>query len=131
MTGFLKNGLFALALGTASLVIGAPSYAHGSTKPKHGGIVQIVGETSFELAAKPTGVELYLLDDGDEIASAGVNARLSIVNAKGTKSDVALKPAGTNKLEAKGVKIAKGSKVTVLVTEKASQAQSRANFTIN
>lgn len=128
-SNFPKNGLLALAL--AAMTISTAGYAHGSTKPKHGGIVQIVGETSLELAAQPTGVELYLLDEGDEIASAGVDAKLTILDGKGTKSEVALKPAGGNKLEAKGVKIAKGSKVTVLVTEKATQAQSRANFTIN
>lgn len=131
MNSIRTKALLALTLGAAAIAFTPAAYAHGSTKPKHGGIVQIVGETSFELASKPTGVEVYLLDEGDEIASSGVDARLAIVAADGATSNVALEPAGGNKLVAPGVKIAKGSKVTVLLTDKATQAKTNAKFTIN
>ena len=125
------NKLAACTLGIAVIALTPAAQAHGSTKPKHGGIVQIVGETSFELATKPAGAEVYLLDEGDEIASSGVEGRLNIVAPDGATSSVALAPAGGNKLVAPGVKIAKGSKVTVLLTDKTTQARTNAKFTIN
>jgi hypothetical protein len=63
--------------------------AHGGTQPEHGGVVQLVGDMSFELVARPEGVELYVEDDGDEVNSADLAAKLTIVSA-GAKSHVML-----------------------------------------
>ena len=103
--------------------------AHGGTQPEHGGVVQLVGDMTFELVARPEGVELYVEDDGDEVTSADLAAKLTVVSA-GAKSDVTLTPAAGNKFEAKGVKIAPGAKVTVLLTLKDKQSKIAANFTI-
>jgi hypothetical protein len=84
---------------------------------------------SFELVARPEGVELYVEDDGDEVNSADLAAKLTIVSA-GAKSDVMLSPAAGNKFEAKGVNIAPGTKVTVLLTLKDKQSKIAANFAI-
>lgn len=103
--------------------------AHGGTQPEHGGVVQLVGDMTFELVARPEGVELYVEDDGDEVTSADLAARLTVVSA-GARSDVTLTPAAGNKFEAKGIKIAPGAKVTVLLTLKDKQSKIAANFTI-
>jgi hypothetical protein len=118
---------FALALLAAAPFNGAR--AHGGTQPEHGGVVQLVGDMTFELVARPEGVELFVEDDGEEINSAEFAAKLTIVNA-GAKSEVVLAPATGNKFEAKGVKIAPGSKVTALLTLKDKQSKIAANFVI-
>ena len=56
MTQFLKLSLAAL-IATAA----APAFAHGGDHPMHGGQVVQVGETAFELVAKPAGVEISLV----------------------------------------------------------------------
>ena len=103
--------------------------AHGGTQPEHGGVVQLVGDMTFELVARADGVELFVEDDGEEITSADFAAKLTIVNA-GAKSDVTLTPAAGNKFEVKGVKIPSGAKVTALLTLKDKQSKIAANFTI-
>ena len=103
--------------------------AHGGTQPEHGGIVQLVGDMSFELVPAADRVELWVEDDGEEVNSAELAAKLTVVDG-GAKSEVALKPAGGNKFEAKGVKIAKGAKVTALLTLKDKQSKIAANFTV-
>ena len=118
---------FALALLAAAPFNEA--LAHGGTQPEHGGVVQLVGDMTFELVARPDGVELFVEDDGEEINSAEFAAKLTIVNA-GAKSEVVLAPATGNKFEAKAVKIAPGSKVTALLTLKDKQSKIAANFTI-
>ena len=117
-----------LVLGVASLTFNA-AQAHGGTQPEHGGVVQLVGDMTFELVARADGVELFVEDDGEEITSADFAAKLTIVNA-GAKSDVPLTPAAGNKFEAKGVKIPSGAKVTALLTLKDKQSKIAANFTI-
>ena len=128
----MKNNLPSFV---AMLVLGVPSLtlnvaqAHGGTQPEHGGVVQLVGDLSFELVARADGVELYVEDDGDEVTSADLSARLTIVDA-GAKSEVTLTPGAGNKFEAKGVKIGRGAKVAVLLTLKDKQSKIAANFTI-
>ena len=126
----MKMALFSFVV---LVLLGAAPFhtaqAHGGTQPEHGGVVQLVGDMTFELVARPDGVELYVEDDGEEVNSADLAAKLTIVNA-GAKSEVVLAPAAGNKFEAKGVKIASGAKVTALLTLKDKQSKIAANFTI-
>ena len=119
-----------LALAAATLFFNASAGAHGSTKPEHGGMVQMSGETLFELAVKGDTVALYVKEDDEELASAGMTARLTIT-FKGAKSEVTLQPAAGNKFEGKGVKIASGAKVGVMLTNTATQTKTSANFPID
>jgi hypothetical protein len=120
--------LFSLLMLVATCLVGGTALAHGNTKPLHGGIMQMVGETSFELVAKPEGAELYVVDDGEDIASAQMTAKLTI-DIGGTKSEVAMQPAGGNKFEAKGAKIPSGAKVAVLLVGP-NEVKTTARFTI-
>ena len=124
----MKRFFTLLLLGAASLTFNTMVLAHGSTKPQHGGIVQMVGETVFELVVLADKTELYLVDDGEELASADMTGKLTITS-DGVKSEAILQPAGGNKLEAKGVKIPSSAKVAVLLIRK-DQSKIGANFTI-
>jgi hypothetical protein len=126
--GVMRKFLVLLLAALAPLALSS-AYAHGSTKPKHGGVVQLVGETSVELVTSDAGAEVYVIYDGEDVASEGMSGKLSVDNA-GAKSEAALEPAGGNKLEAKGVKIASGSKVAVTLTDKQTAAKTTARFTI-
>ena len=105
----MKKIVTMIALCATSLV-----FAHGTPTANHGGIVQAVGETWLELVVRGDGLDLYVEDDGDEMPSAGLAGTLTVVDGAG-KKEFALKPAGGNKLEAKG-KAPKGAKVLVLLT---------------
>jgi hypothetical protein len=116
--------------GLAALAFAATADAHGSMKPQHGGVVQMTGETMVELVNAPTGVAVYVRDDEEDVDSAGMTAKLTVSTA-GKTSNVALAPAGGNKFEAKGVKIPAGSKVGVMLVNKATHARSSVTFTVN
>lgn len=116
--------------GLAALAFAATAYAHGSMKPQHGGVVQMTGETMVELVNAPTGVAIYVREDEEDVSSAGMTAKLTVTTA-GKTSNVALAAAGANKFEAKGVKIRAGSKVGVMLVNKATQARSSVTFTVN
>ncbi|HSI59212.1 MAG TPA: hypothetical protein VLA16_16745 [Ideonella sp.] len=119
-----------LTLAAATLFFNASALAHGSTKPEHGGVVQMSGETLFELAVKPDSVALYVKEDDEELASSGMSAKLTITY-KGAKSEVTLQPAAGNKFEGKGVKIASGAKVGVMLTNTTTQTRTSASFSID
>jgi hypothetical protein len=103
--------------------------AHGNTKPLHGGIVQMVGEMSFELVARPEGVEVYLVDDGEPVGTGGLDAKITIAR-DGATTEAALVGGGGNRLVGAGVQVPPGSRVTVIVTMKANAARWAAKFTI-
>jgi hypothetical protein len=115
-------------LGLLLLLAGGVAFGHGNTKPLHGGIVQMVGETSFELVAKPEGAELFVVEDGEDIDSATMKASMTI-DAGGAKSEAVLLAAGGNKFESKGTKIPSGAKVVVMLVG-ADQSKTTARFTI-
>jgi hypothetical protein len=116
-----------LVLVAASFACNA-ALAHGNTKPLHGGVLELVGETSFELVTRPDGTELYVVDDGEDVSSASMTAKL-MIDTGGAKSEAVMTPAGGNKFEAKGVKIPSGAKVAVLLTG-SDQSKTTARFTI-
>ncbi|WP_332765915.1 hypothetical protein [Phenylobacterium sp.] len=123
--------LSAAFVGLAALCFAASADAHGSMKPQHGGVVQMTGETRFELVNAPAGVALYVKEDEEDVESAGLTVRLTITTKAGKTSNVQMAPAGGNKLEAKGLKLAPGSKVGVMLVNKATQARASTTFTIN
>lgn len=110
---YIRSGIAALAL------IAAPAMlqAHGSMKPQHGGMVQMTGETVFELVAGPKGVDVYLSEEDEPLAALGYTAKL-IQTAAGTKTEAVLTPAGGNRLSAPGFKAAKDAKLVVALIDK-------------
>lgn len=115
MNRILPGVLLALSLASG------PAFAHGDEKPRHGGLVQMAGETKMELVGKGDAVELYLDDHGQTIPTANVTGKLTVLSGT-NKAEAKLEPAAGDKLVAKGVKLAKGDKViaVVLLADKSS-----------
>lgn len=109
--------------------LAAPAMGHGFTKPQHGGVVQMNGETMFELVAQPAGVSLYVIDEDDPVNASGMTAKLS-VTAKGKRTETAMTPMKGNQFFAKGLKLPKGANVGVQVIDRASGARYGTTFVI-
>lgn len=109
----LRTGLAAFALIAAPVAV----EAHGSMKPKHGGLVQMSGETMIELATTSKGVDIYLSEEDKPTPTAGFTAKLAQTVA-GKRAETILKPAGGNKLSASGFKPARGAKLVVTIVDK-------------
>ena len=89
--------------------------AHSGGPAKHGGTVSEASDLAFELVAAPEGATLYIEDHGKPLSTAGMSGKLTVLTG-GEKSEAELRPAGDNRLEAKGVRIAKGSKSVASLT---------------
>lgn len=109
----LRNAIAAVGL-AGSLIISPAGFPHDDPKARHGGIVQIVNDVAFELVIREAGVELYVADHGKPIATAGMTGKLTVMMGA-QRSDADLVAAG-EKLEAKGVRLAKGAKVVAALT---------------
>ncbi len=103
--------------------------AHGATHAQHGGVVQMNGETLFELVRAPAGVSLYVTDEDEPVAASSMTARLS-VTVGGQRRDVAMVPGNGNQFFARGLTLLKGASVGVLVINRVTQARYGTTFTI-
>ena len=106
--------LISAALLGAAALMAQPVFAHGGATPKHGGVVQTASDLSFELVPTPDGAALFLEDHGKPLAPAGFSGKLTVLN--GSEKSEAPLTAAADKLEAKGVKLGKGSKAVAVVT---------------
>jgi len=123
----MKALLVTLFTATAALTL-SDAYGHGSTKPEHGGIVKVVGETVFELVPLDKGADVYLKEEDEKLDTAEMSGKLT-VTVNDAKSEAALVPAGDNKLTAKDASLPSGAKVTVFVVRK-DQTKIAATFQI-
>jgi hypothetical protein len=89
--------------------------AHGPAAAKHGGVVQSASDLGFELVGQADGAVLYIDDHGKPFATQGASGKLTVLNGA-DKSEVDLVPTGDNALQAKGAKLAAGSKAVAAVT---------------
>jgi len=129
MTRSLLKAIFVSgALIIAPFVASGEALAHGSMKPQHGGQVALAGEVVVELVRAPRSVSVYLTDEDEPLAASDYTGKLIVSSAAG-KRDVALKVAAGNRLDASGLKVAKGAKITVSLITKSNQARSMASFT--
>lgn len=111
----MTKKLAAVALLGAAALSFQTAQAHGDAAARHGGMVQTAADLSFELVGGPDGATLYIEDHGKPLASAGMGGKLTVLNGS-EKSEAELKPAGDNRLEARGVRLAKGAKAVAAVT---------------
>lgn len=123
----MKKLFTIVLLGAAALSFNAV-HAHGGAKPKHGGVVQTASDLSFELVGQAEGATIHVEDHGKPLATAGMSGRLTVLNGA-EKSEAELRPAGDNRLEAQGVKLAKGSKAVAALTT-AQQKTITVRFTV-
>lgn len=115
----MKNLLTMIALGLCALSF-SPAQDHGGGAAKHGGVVATASDLSFELVGSPDGALIYIEDHGKPMAPAGLKGKLTVLNGA-EKSEADLVAAG-DKLEAKGIKLAKGAKVVAALVTPAAKA---------
>jgi hypothetical protein len=106
LMGAAVLALSALAMNTA--------FAHGAAGPRHGGVVQVANDVSFELVTEADGATIYLVDHDAPMPSAGITGKLTVLNGA-EKTEAEVKAAGDNKLRATGVKLASGAKVVAVL----------------
>lgn len=116
----MKKILSILLLG-ASLATAGVAIAHGGAKARHGGVVQAASDLDFELVPQADGVIVYVEDHGKPLATEGMAGKLTVLNGS-QKAEAELKPAGENRLEAKGVKLDKGAKAVAALSTPAKKA---------
>lgn len=119
------------ALSAAALLFALPgtALAHGNTRPQHGGVVQVIGETVFELVRAKGGVTLYLEDEDEPVKAAGMTAKLSIA-AAGKHREVPMVAGAGNMFTARGLVLPRGATVGVQVVDTATQARYGTTFAI-
>jgi hypothetical protein len=117
MTKTKLIGAALLALGTLTAPV---AWAHGAAGPKHGGVVQVANDVSFELVGDADGATIYLVDHDAPMPSAGITGKLTVLTGT-QKTEAEVKPAGDNKLKATGVKLASGAKVVAVLSNVAGQ----------
>lgn len=117
--------LVALALaGTASAVS-----AHGSDKPRHGGVTQVSGEMVIELVRTAAGVDVYIVEEDQPVAAAGLDGRITVA-AAGAKQLTPLVAAEGNRMSAPGLSVPAGAKAVVALTVKATGARAFGTFDV-
>lgn len=103
-----------IAVLTLGSIVMHQALAHGDAKPRHGGIVQVANDLTFELVAEADGATLYVVDHDQPMASKGMSGKLTVLQGS-HKAEAELREAGDNRLRAVGVKIAKGDKVVAVL----------------
>lgn len=115
----MKSLIMVVAIALSALDLTA-AHAHGGGAPKHGGVVQTASDLSFELVSQPGGAAIYVEDHGKPMAPTGIKGKLTVLNGT-EKSEADLVVAG-DKLEAKGLKLAKGAKVVAALVTPSAKA---------
>lgn len=115
----MKKLLTVVVLGLSALSFNT-AFAHAGGPAKHGGVVTTASDLSFELVGSPDGAVIYVEDHGKPMAPTGLKGKLTVLNGA-EKSEADLVVAG-DKLEAKGVKLAKGAKVVAALVTPAAKA---------
>ncbi len=115
----MKNLLTVAVLGLSALSMNV-AFAHESGKAKHGGVLAHTSDLNFELVTQNGNALIYIDDHGKPMAPVGMKGKLTVLNGA-EKSEAALVVAG-DKLEAQGVKLAKGAKVVAAITTPAAKA---------
>ena len=96
------------------------AFAHGGGSARHGGVVAIASDLSFELVGSPDGAVICIEDHGKPMAPTGVKGKLTVLN--GAVSSEAERVVAGDRLEAKGLKLAKGAKVVAALVTPAAKA---------
>ena len=113
------------ALATITVMPGA-AFAHGNASPSHGGIMAVSGETQIEAVRTPSGLDLYVSEEGLPLVAADLGGHASIKDAAG--NPVTLTPQDGNRLQATGLSPQPGQSVMVMIEQKASALRSFATY---
>ena len=110
----MKKQLSISSLVFALAVFSPMVFAHAEHgQAQYGGVVAEAGMAQFELVSKGDKLIVYVSNHGQAVATAGATGKLTILEGV-KKLELDLKPAGDNRLEAKG-SAASGAKVLISV----------------
>jgi len=110
----LAQGVFAVALVLLQGVVGRTAWAHGDWPPRHGGIMNEGGETSFELVQGARGVYFYPSDHGEPLSAQGAVGKLTRVHGGAALTHDA-KADGKERLLVQGLRVKAGERLTLRV----------------
>lgn len=116
--GFKMRPLKATLLACAAVFCAGPfveAGAHGDWPSRHGGIMNLGGETSFELVQVPAGLHFYPSDHGEPLSANGARATLTVRRQSGVFSHAAV-PEGGRRLFVPGVRLRQGDQASLKVT---------------
>lgn len=104
------------------------AHAHES-RAMHGGVVSVIKDMNYELVAKSTSIELYIMDHDKLVDVKNASVTVILLSAEG-KQEVKLVPVGDNKLAVTGnFKTGAGIKALAAVTMP-GQSQINARFAL-
>lgn len=110
----------ALAFGTVAFAAGD----HGDeAKPRHGGVVSVVKDVSYELVASKQTLSLYVSDHGKSPDLSGATAKLTLLTGS-DKQEVELKPDGAALQASGSFTVQSGTKAVAQVLLKGKPVQS-------
>jgi len=92
------------------LLVFRPAFAHGDREPRHGGLLSIGGEISFELVRKGDDLVFYVDDHGTPVPTDGAIGTLEVRSGSGVRT-VPVKAAGGNALSAPVVDFRTGDRL--------------------
>lgn len=102
-------------LGLCTLLAATPVIAHEDHgKSMHGGIVAEAGHAQFEIVGADGMLTVHVSNHGAPVATSGAAGRLRVLSGA-SKREIALQPAGDNKLQGQG-SLAAGDKLLLDVT---------------
>ena len=81
----------------SALILPLAAWSHGDWPPPHGGVMNVGGETSFELVQRRSGVHFHVSDHGEVLSTTGSKATLSVKRA-GKEKTFEGKPRGESEL---------------------------------
>ena len=111
----MRNTILRIAYAALFACLGAGAYAHGVATPKHGGLTDIGGETTFELVTVGQTVNIFVEDHGKPVDTKGATGELLLGSETGKRIAV-LKGSGGNRLNGKATPPKRGDRVFVRVT---------------
>jgi hypothetical protein len=109
----MKKMIQMAALTLAALSLN-PAMAHGAGEPRHGGLVQVANDVVFELVVEADGASIYLVDHDEPMPSKGITGKMTVLQGS-SKTELAVKEAGENKLRATGLKLGRGDKIVAVL----------------
>ena len=112
-------------LAALALAVPGTALAHGSTKPRHGGIMVVTGETQIETLVTAGGLDIFVSEEDQPLKASGLSGNASV---KGSAGRVELRAQDGNRLRASGLVPAPGQAVVVTVINNATGIRSFATY---
>lgn len=118
-----------LACSAAYPVLAFAQHVHNH-KPKRGGVVKEAGGFVYELVARANEIVVYVTDEADKpVGTQGSSAQLTLVDS-GARTEVALAPAGDNRLAAAGTFVVKPGMSALLEVGVGGKTVARLRYTL-